>query len=159
MKTSNFKEILLNVAVCAIACDGDIDEREINALKKIEKDSRYFSAVDLSEVLEKSLKNCMKNIEKYKNGVYSMLKKANLNLVQELTILEISLRIIAADEKELDSEKEFINTLRAYLDIEDFLIHERFGEIPYLTSKNSEFKLSDSDKNNITTKTKNNKHE
>ena len=159
MKTSNFKEILLNVAVCAIACDGDIDEREINALKKIEKDSRYFSAVDLSEVLEKSLKSCMKNIEKYKNGVYSMLKKANLNLVQELTILEISLRIIAADEKELDSEKEFINTLRAYLDIEDFLIHERFGEIPYLTSKNSEFKLSDSDKNNITTKTKNNKCE
>jgi len=149
MKTSNFKEILLNVAVCAIACDGDIDEREINALKKIEKDSRYFSAVDLSEVLEKSLKNCMKNIEKYKNGVYSMLKKANLNLVQELTILEISLRIIAADEKELDSEKEFINALRAHLDIEDFLIHERFGEISYLKSKKSEFKSPDSHKNNI----------
>jgi uncharacterized membrane protein YebE (DUF533 family) len=43
MEPTKFKELLLNIAVCAIACDGVVDEREIEALYKIEKDSPYFS--------------------------------------------------------------------------------------------------------------------
>jgi len=58
MEAINYKNILLNTAVCAIACDGDIDAREIDALKNIEKNSPYFSSQDLSETLEKSLKKC-----------------------------------------------------------------------------------------------------
>ena len=42
MELSKFKELLLKVAVCAIACDDDIDEREIKALHEIEKNSTYF---------------------------------------------------------------------------------------------------------------------
>lgn len=37
MEAINYKNILLNTAVCAIACDGDVDAREIDALKNIEK--------------------------------------------------------------------------------------------------------------------------
>ena len=48
MELSKFKEVLLKVAVCAIACDGDIDDREIEMLHKIEKESPYFSALNLS---------------------------------------------------------------------------------------------------------------
>ena len=41
MELSKFKEVLLKVAVCAIACDGDIDDREIEMLHKIEKESPF----------------------------------------------------------------------------------------------------------------------
>ena len=61
-----------------------------------------------------------------------------LNVVQELTILEISLRIIAADEIEEEKEKAFVNDLRAHLELDDFLIEQRFGNIPYLKAKKSE---------------------
>ena len=145
MELSKFKEVLLKVAVCAIACDGDIDDREIEMLHKIEKESPYFSALNLSDILEKSLDSCKKDLNTFKNNLLDILKGNTLNIVQELTILEISLRIIAADEIEEDSERAFINDLRVHLDLDDFLIEQRFGDIPYLKAKNSEFnsKISD----------------
>ena len=145
MELPKFKEILLKVAVCAIACDGDIDDREIRALHEIEKNSPYFSALDLSEILQKSLDTCTKDLNLFKKSVFDILIANTLNIVQELTILEISLRIIAADEIEEDSERAFINDLRVPLELDDFLIEQRFGDIPYLKPKKSEFKSNKSD--------------
>ena len=145
MDKIKFKEVLMNIAVCAIACDGDIDDREIEALKKIEKETPYFSGVDLSNKLDKALNQCLKDVEKFKENIFKKLKKIDLNIVQELMILEISLRIISADEIELEVEKDFIKDLRKYLKIEDFLIYERFGDISYLKEK-TEIKLSKAEK-------------
>ena len=145
MDKIKFKEVLMNIAVCAIACDGDIDEREVDALKKIEKETPYFSGVDLSNKLEKALNQCLRDVEKFKENIFKKFKKIDLNIVQELMILEISLRIISADEIELEVEKDFIKDLRKYLKIEDFLIYERFGDISYLKEK-IEIKLSKAEK-------------
>ena len=139
MENREFKELLLKIAVLAIACDGDVDEREIEALHRIEKDSPYFSAIDLSKNLENALQACTEDLEMFKKNVFDTLSSNSLNIVQELTALEISLRIIAADEKEEDSEKLFINELRAQLALEDFIINKRFGDIAYLMPKKSEF--------------------
>ena len=132
MEAINYKSILLNTAVCAIACDGDIDAREIDALKNIEKNSPYFSSQDLSETLEKSLKKCSLNVIKFQKSIFSDIKKAKLNLLQELTLMEISLRIIAADKIEEDSEREFIVSLRKCFNISDLILFQRFGKIEYL---------------------------
>lgn len=140
MDPNEFKKILLNVAVCAIACDGHIDGKEIDALHKIEKNTPYFSALDLSETLEAALKDCLEDLSSFQKNVFEMLNVNKLNIVQELSVLEISWRIIAADGKEEDSEIAFINELRTHLDVEDFLIKQRFGDISYLKPKKSEFK-------------------
>ena len=139
MEKTKFKELLLDISICAIACDGDIDDREIEALKNIEKNTPYFSGVDLSTKPESSLKKCLENLEDFQNNIFKKLNSAKLNIIQELMILEISMRIISADEIELEIEKEYINNLRGYLEIDDFLIAERFGDIGYLRPKNSEF--------------------
>ena len=145
MEPIKFKELLMNIAVCAIACDGVVDEREIEALHKIEKDSPYFSGLDLSESLEKSLEACSNDLNTFKKNVFDLLEANSLNIVQELTVLEISLRIISADEIEEESEKTFVNELRSFLKLEDFLIVQRFGDISYLKPKKSEFKSNNSD--------------
>ena len=129
MEAIDYKNILLETAVSAIACDGDIDKREIAALKNIEKNSPYFSSEDLSETLEKSLKKCSTDITKYQKSVFNKIKKGKLNLLQELTLMEISLRIIAADEIEEDLEKDFIINLRKCLGISDLILFQRFGKI------------------------------
>ncbi len=139
METSEYKKILLDVAVCAISCDGIIDEREIKELNEIEKASPYFSALDLSETLEASLKECMDNNESFQQKVFEILDANELNIVQELSIIDISLKIIAADEKEEDSEIKFLKNLRSHLRVEDVIIKQRFGSISYLSSLNSEF--------------------
>lgn len=142
MKNINFKNILLDVAVCAMACDGNIDEREIEMLKNIEKDSPYFSVIDLSEKLKMSEEENVENHEKFQNNLFKTLKSTKLNIVEELTVIEISLRIIAADEIEEKSEIEFIKSLRACLDVEDYMLIERFGEIAYLKKEPSLFASS-----------------
>ncbi len=139
METYDYKKILLDIAVCAISCDGIIDEREINELNEIEMTSPYFSALDLSETLEASLKECMDNNDAFQQKVFEILDANELNVVQELSIIDISLKIIAADEKEEDVEIEFLKNLRSHLKVEDVIIKQRFGSISYLSSTNSEF--------------------
>ena len=143
MEKSNFNEILLNTAVCAIACDGDIDDREKEALYTIEKDSPYFSSEDLSSTLDKLIEDCMSNLKSFKDKLFKSLDEVELNIVEELTLLEISFRIIAADEIEQESEQEFVINLRQHLKVESEIIRERFGVIDYLTKEESEFKSFD----------------
>jgi len=143
MEKSNFKEILLRTAVCAIACDGDIDDREKEALYNIEKNSPYFSSEDLSSTLDKLIENCMSSFQSFKDELFKSLDEVELNIVEELTLLEISFRIIAADEIEQESEQEFVINLRQHLKVESEIIRERFGVIDYLTKEESEFKSFD----------------
>ena len=143
MEKLNFKEILLRTAVCAIACDGDIDDREKQALYNIEKKSPYFSSEDLSSSLDKLIENCMSGFQSFKDELFKSLDEVELNIVEELTLLEISFRIIAADDIEQESEQEFIIHLRKHLKVENEIIRERFGMIEYLTKEESEFKSID----------------
>ena len=140
MKKLNFNEILLRTAVCAIACDGDIDDREKEALYNVEKNSPYFSTTDLSSTLDKLIENCMSDIQLFSDELFISIDEVELNIVQQLTLLEISFRIIAADEIEQDSEKMFIISLRKHLKLDDDMIKKRFGVIDYLNKKESEFK-------------------
>ena len=100
MEKIKYKKILLETSVAAIACDGYIDEREIKALYNIEKNSPYFSSEDLADTLEKLLKKCSSDIIEFQKYVFNNIKNAKLNLLQELTLMEISLRISSADNKE-----------------------------------------------------------
>lgn len=143
MEKLNFKEILLHTAVCAIACDGDIDDREKEALYNIEKKSPYFSSEDLSSTLDELIDNCMSGFQSFKDELFKSLNEVELNIVEELTLLEVSFRIIAADDIEQESEQEFIINLRKHLKLENDIIKERFGMIDYLTKEESEFKSFD----------------
>jgi hypothetical protein len=156
METSEYKKILLDIAVCAISCDGIIDEREINELHEIEKSSPYFSALDLSETLEASIKDCMDNMNEFQRKIFELLDSNDLNIVQELSLLDISLKIIAADEKEVEAEIQFLKDLRSHLKVGDLIIKQRFGSISYLSSTNSEFRTF-SNANEISFKEQNKK--
>jgi hypothetical protein len=156
METSEYKKILLDIAVCAISCDGIIDEREINELHEIEKSSPYFSALDLSETLETSIKDCMDDMNEFQRKIFELLDSNDLNIVQELSLLDISLKIIAADEKEAEAEIQFLKELRSHLKVEDLIIKQRFGSISYLSSTNSEFRTF-SNANEISSKVQNKK--
>ena len=151
MKKNEFKEILLKTAVCAIACDGKIDDRERQALFHIEKESTYFDGFNLSKKLESSIRACIEDYNLFQDELFNSVNNTSLNIVQELMLLEVSLRIIAADNIEEDLEKLFILKLRKSLKLSDDMIKERFGVLDYLIS--SEFKsfntITDIDINKI----------
>ena len=132
METEEFKKLLLNIAVCAMSCDGHIDDLEIKELHLIEKKSPYFSKVDLSDSLNKSIAIAIDLYDTFEETVLGNLNNSDLNIVQELSVLEISMALVAADNKLEDSEIKFVNLLRKNLKVDDILIQERFGKIDYL---------------------------
>ena len=52
MDKVEFKKILFKVAFCTMACDGHIDDREIEEMKIMDKKTSFFEAIDLSDELE-----------------------------------------------------------------------------------------------------------
>lgn len=140
MDQIKFKRLLFKVACGAVSCDGDIDEREIRELRHIDKSTAYFDDIDLSYDLDRFFENFKDNSSKTIDDVIFKIENENLNPVQEMLILEISLRLIYADTIVHDKEKKYIQKVRACLDIQDDLIKDRFGDIDFLFNSSSKIK-------------------
>ena len=132
----DFKKILFKTAFCSMACDGKIDDLEIKEMKLIDKNTSYFSKIDLSKELDELIKKINTDGKKVITELFETLRKVNLNIVQELLILEVALRIVGADNRHEKNEIKFIKLLRAKLDVNTEIIIDRFGKIPYLDITN-----------------------
>jgi uncharacterized tellurite resistance protein B-like protein len=132
MDKDNFKKILFKVAFCAMACDGDIDKREIEELKIMDKNTSYFAEIDLSDELEQLVNDFRKKGTKVIEELFELLRNTKLNPVQELLVLEVALRIVNADERIDENEIKFVNFLRSKLELYDETILDRFGELEIL---------------------------
>jgi uncharacterized tellurite resistance protein B-like protein len=146
METKDFKKLLFKTAFCVMACDGSIDDLEIEEMRKIDSSTTYFSDIDLSDELDELINELHnKNIKIVKN-LFDSLRENTLTISQELLILEVTMRIINADDVIDDNEVRFLNLIRSKLDLGNQIIHQRFGKISYL--KNLDYEdigLSQSD--------------
>lgn len=132
MDKNKFKKILFKVAFCTMACDGHIDQREIDELKIMDKKTSYFSDIDLSDELKKLVNDFKDKGAQVIEELFELLRKTKLNPIQELLILEVSLRITNSDERIDENEVKFINFLRSKLELHDETITDRFGELDIL---------------------------
>ena len=87
-----------------------------------------------------------KNSSDYINSTFNSIKNTYCVAPQELCMLEVAILIIKADGVEEDTEKAFIQKLRSYLKVDDFVIQQRFSDIDYL-GNSGHVKFSDSNKN------------
>ena len=135
LERKEFQRLLFQSTFCLMACDGHIDDREIAEIKKMNKSSIYFQGIDLSNELGELL-NDLKNKGKHiVEKLFKTLENLNLSSVQELLILELSFRIIHADEKVDENEIKFLRLLRSKLKLHDEIIRDRFGPVEYLFDK------------------------
>jgi hypothetical protein len=132
MEKDEFKKLLFKVAFCSMACDGHIDEREIDEMKVMDKNTSFFHDIDLSRELSELISELDNKGVQIINDLFKTLKDNILNPIQELIILEVALRIINADDKHDENEIKYIRFLRANLKLHDKEIVDRFGEIDIL---------------------------
>nr|WP_319266406.1 hypothetical protein [uncultured Draconibacterium sp.] len=132
MDKNEFKKILFKVAFCTMACDGHIDDREVEELKVMDKNTSFFEAIDLSNELEQLIKDLENKGTKVIEELFVCLRETKLNPIQELLVLEVALRIINADNKHDENEVKFIHLLRSKLELHDETINDRFGELDIL---------------------------
>lgn len=131
----DFQRLLFRTAFCLMACDGHIDEREVNEIKLMNKSSAYFQGIDLSDELEELLASLKARGKHIVDELLDTLEKLDTSMVQELLILEVSFRLVHADEKVDENEIKFLRLLRSKLKLHDEVIRDRFGVIEYLFDK------------------------
>ena len=136
METIEFKKVLFKTAFCVMACDGHIDQLEIDEMKKIDTNTSYFNDVDLSNELDDLVKEINVKGKIIISELFKTLRNQKLTLVQELLIIEVSLRIMNADDKVDESEVKFINHLRSKLEVDNQILIDRFGSVPFLKNMN-----------------------
>jgi uncharacterized tellurite resistance protein B-like protein len=135
IERTDFQKFLFRTAFCIMSCDGDIDDREVAEIKKMNQSSVYFQGIDLSGELEILLSDLKTKGKDIVDELFDTLSKYNISTVQELLILEVALRMIYADEKVDENEIKFLRFLRSKLKIHDETIRDRFGVIEFLFDK------------------------
>ena len=133
MEQNEFQRLLLVTAICAMSCDGDIDDKEILELRKILEVSHYFRGINKIDFAEDMLGEVTTDGHRFVGNFFKQLEEAELSSTQELLILEIILRIIQADDRLDENEIMFLRLVRAKFDVYDEIIIHRFGEVPFLT--------------------------
>jgi hypothetical protein len=140
---NEFQRLLFRTAFCLMACDGHIDDREVEEIRLMEKSASYFKDIDLSEELEKLLVEIKTHDKLIVDQLFKSLKELDLSIVQEMVILEVAFRLINADKRVDENEVKFVQYLRSKLKIHDQLIKDRFGLIDYFESSSYRTDITD----------------
>ena len=132
MDQIEFRTVLLRAAFATMACDGHIDQREIDELLSINANTKYFQGVDFEKVLDELLADFKAGSGGAIKHVLEAISSCEMNPIQELLVLEVAIRIINSDQKHDENEVRFIHLLRSKLDLSNELIFDRFGAVPLL---------------------------
>lgn len=125
METINFNRLLLKTAFSCMACDGDIDKREVKLIKKLHKEYYTFGEIDIKAEMDNLLLAINKNGNQFLRDYFKELNSANLSEANELELIEVAIETIKADEKVEYSEIKFFKVIRSKLKIKNESILEK----------------------------------
>ena len=102
-----------------MACDGDIDKRELVLIKKIHQDTKIFGEIDINQELENLLLEINRDGHKFLKSYFNELTSTKLSEQNELKLIEVAIDTINADDKVEYSEVKFFKVIRSKLKIDD----------------------------------------
>jgi len=133
MKTYEFQEFLFKSAITVMACDGSIEEKEINEIKKIAEGEIYFMGYEYEQPLKDNLNYIKVNGKNAINQYLLELSNTDLSDKQELLLIKVLIRTIEADERTHQNEIKFLQMVKSKLKIDEETLISRFpNQISYL---------------------------
>jgi uncharacterized tellurite resistance protein B-like protein len=117
MKTLHFNKLLLKTAFSCMACDGDIDKREVKLIKHLQKDNKTFGEIDINTELDTLLLAINKDGHQFLKDYFNELTTTELTEANELKLIEVAIDTIKADDKVEYSEIKFFKVIRSKLKI------------------------------------------
>tara|TARA_R110002096_G_scaffold363253_1_gene556386 strand:- start:3502 stop:4041 length:540 start_codon:yes stop_codon:yes gene_type:complete len=125
METLHFNKLLLKTAFSCMACDGDIDKREVKLIKQLQKEHKTFGEIDINAELDTLLLAINKDGHQFLKGYFNELTITELTEANELKLIEVAIDTIKADEKVEYSEIKFFKVIRSKLKIDNEPILEK----------------------------------
>jgi uncharacterized tellurite resistance protein B-like protein len=126
-----FDKLLLKTAFSCMACDGDIDKREIVLIKTMHQNKRIFGDIDINLELDNLLLEINRDGHQFLKSFFSELTSSSLSEQNELKLIEVAIETIKADDKIEYSEVKFFKVIRSNLKIKNDVIlsiHPDFEE-------------------------------
>jgi hypothetical protein len=117
MEAINFDKLLLKTAFSCMACDGDIDKREIKLIKQLHKERKTFGEIDINSEMDNLLIAINKDGHQFLKDYFNQLTDSVLSEANELKLVEVAIATIKADDKVEYSEIKFFKVIRSKLEI------------------------------------------
>lgn len=111
-----------------MACDGDIDKREVQLIKKLQKENKTFGEIDINTELDSLLLEINKDGQQFLKTYFNELKCAILSETNELKLIEVAIETIKADDVIEYSEVKFFKVIRSNLKIDNDSILEKYPD-------------------------------
>jgi hypothetical protein len=102
-----------------MACDGDIAQEEIDMIKSVCVQMPILEGVDVENVLNAYISAINKNGALFLRKYLNELSAEKLTLEDELQIIDLSIRMIEADNHIEYTEVKFFKKIRSRLSISD----------------------------------------
>lgn len=131
MEKISLNKLLLKTAFSCMACDGDIDKREVVLIKAMHHDKKIFGEIDINLELDNLLLEINRDGHKFLRNYFAELTSTVLTEEDELKLIEAAIDTIKADEKVEYSEIKFFKVIRSKLKIANdpiLAIHPDFEE-------------------------------
>ncbi len=131
MEQVSLNNLLLKTAFSCMACDGDIDKKEIALIKKVHQENKIFGEININQELESLLLEINNEGQKFLKKYFDDIRLAELDSQSELKLIEVAIYIIKADDKVEYSEIKFFKVIRSLLKISNesiMAIHPDFEE-------------------------------
>lgn len=108
-----------------MACDGDIDKREIKLIERLHKENNAFGSIDIRAEMNNLLTAINKDGRRFMKDYFKELTSADISEANELSLIEVAIDTIKADNKLDYSEIKFFKVIRSKLKIDDEPILEK----------------------------------
>lgn len=131
MEQISFNKLLLKTAFSCMACDGDIDKREVILIKTMHQQKKTFGEIDINQELDNLLLEINRDGQKFLRSYFNELTSSELTEQDELKLIEAAIDTIKADDKVEYSEIKFFKVIRSKLKINNepiLAIHPDFEE-------------------------------
>lgn len=113
------KELYLKTVFSCIACDGDIAKEEVELLQNIVYEDKMFHEVDVKTLLDKWISEINEDGTKFLNSYLEELANSKLSEQEQLTVVDLAIKAIEADNRIEYSEVKFFKKIRSRLSIPD----------------------------------------
>jgi hypothetical protein len=125
MEQTIFNKLLLKTAFSCMACDGDIDKREIILIKSMHHNKKIFGKININKELDILLLEINRDGHKFLKSYFNELTTSALSEQDELKLIEVAIETIKADEKIEYSEVKFFKVIRSILKIQNEVILDK----------------------------------
>lgn len=112
-------ELYLKTAFCCMACDGDIADEEVQYVRDLSADGSLFRGVDVESKINKWVEAINAEGSKFLNTYLEELAATTLTDEQQMTIVDLAIKMIEADNQILYSEVKFFKKIRVRLTLTD----------------------------------------